>query len=177
MPATFFSIIGLVFSALSLFSVSFLASVAADIDSRRDAYGALAREITRELASDWKLASVAPYYSQEALDELAPQVVGDGSVVRSLGPLIRVETIQVEPLWMLPLGTPSIGKLADRLAALLNRSVNVRFVAKFAGGDARVTAGLKREGGRMKLWRLRIEDTKVPLPRKDRPERRVISYA
>ncbi|WP_072376072.1 hypothetical protein [Hyphomicrobium sp. NDB2Meth4] len=177
MPTTLFSIVGLVFSALSLFSLSFLASVAADIDSRREAYGDLAREITHALASDWKLASVAPYCSQEALEELSPQVAGDGSVARSLGPLVRIETVRVEPLWKLPVGNPSIGKLADRLAALINRSVSVRFVARFASGDANVTAGLKAEGGRMKLWRLRIEYPNAAPPRQDRPVRRAISYA
>ena len=59
---------------------------------------------------------------------------------------------------------------------LIGRSVKVTFVGKFAGGLADVTAELKREGGRMKLWRLRI-DSREKREREDYPGRRVISHA
>ncbi|CAN1724727.1 conserved exported protein of unknown function [Hyphomicrobium sp. 1Nfss2.1] len=177
MPTTLFSILGLVFSALSLFSASFLANVAADIDNRRDAYAALATQITRKLADDWKLSSIAPHYAEEALRELSPVLDADAPELRSLGPLVRAENIQVEPHWARPLGTLSAGKLAERLAELINRSVGVQFVGKFAGGEARVTAELKREGGRTKLWRLRIDGLQAPPPHRGRPDRRVVSYA
>jgi hypothetical protein len=86
---------------------------------------------------------------------------------------LRVDTRWSRAFWQ---DVDSPAAAAERLADLISRSVKVSFVGKFAGGFADVTAELKRENGRMKLWRLRI-DSREKREREDYPGRRVISHA
>jgi hypothetical protein len=62
------------------------------------------------------------------------------------------------------LTSPAAG--AEMLADVLNKSVRVTFVAKFANGFAHVTVELKRDGGSMKLWRLQIDGQEELLRRR-----------
>lgn len=177
MLRTFFSALGILFSALLLFCASFLGNVAAGIDRNRDAYGTMAVDITRELARTWKLSAIEQHYAHEPRRELSPVLDADLKDLRPLGPLLHAEAITVVPRWTLAAGSRPYapGALADRLAALINRSVTVSFTAKFAGGLARVSAELKREDGVLRLSRLRIESRGLPPP--EPQERRLISHA
>lgn len=177
MLRTFFSALGIVFSALLLFCGSFLGNVAAGIDRNRDAYGTMAVDVTRELARTWKLSAIEQHYAHESRRELSPVLEADLQYLRLLGPLLHVDDVRIVPRWtQAPAHRPySPAALADRLAALVNRSVTVTFTAKFAGGVALVSAELKREDGILKLSRLRIESRQPPPP--EPQERRVISHA
>ena len=98
--------------------------------------------------------------------------------LKPLGVLLYADNVAVETRWSRSfwreVNSPAVA--AERLAELIGRSVKVTFVGKFAGGLADVTAELKREGGQMKLWRLRI-DSREKREREDYPGRRVISHA
>lgn len=178
MARTFFSGLGVLFTALLLFCLSFLGNVATDLDNRRDEYGSMAVAVTRELARSWKLSAIEQHYADEARDELQPVIDAELAELRPLGPLLYAGSPRIEATWTRPLGrhVTSPGAWAERLAALVNRAVRVTFTGKFAGGLADVTAELKREGGRTRLWRLRIDSHKRSAP-DDRPERRMISRA
>jgi hypothetical protein len=178
MLRTFFSALGVALSALLLFCGSFLANVAIGIDRNSGTYEAMAVDITRELAHNWKLSAIETHYADEARRELSPVLDADLHSLKLLGPLLHVDDVKVEPRWTLSSERRPYapGLLADRLAALINRSVKVTFTGKFAGGLASVSAELKREDGALKLWRLRIESSSSPSP-PERPERRVISHA
>jgi hypothetical protein len=178
MLRTFFSTLGLLFSALALFCASFLFNVAASLDDGRDAYRATAVTITRDLSRTWKLSAVEQHYTAEARQEVSTVLEADLGELRYLGPLLHADDIRVEASWLRAPDSRglSASSVADRLAALISRSAKVTFTAKFAGGLAKVVAELKREGGGLKLQRLRIENKAPPRP-PEQPERRVISHA
>jgi len=178
MLRTLFSILGVMFAALLVFSASFLGNVAADLDRRSADYEALAVDVTRELARTWKLSDIREHYVTDARDELLPVFDADLGDLKPLGPLLHADNVRIETRWSRDLwqNVTSAGGAAERISDLINRAVKVSFVGKFAGGVADVTAELKREGGRMKLWRLRIESREKPKP-EDSPGRRVISHA
>lgn len=178
MLRTFFSVIGVALSALLLFCGSFLANVAVGIDRNSGLYEAMAVDVTRELAHTWKLSAIETHYADEARRELSSVLDADLHSLKLLGPLLHADDVTVEPRWTQSSWRRSYapGLLADRLAALINRSVKVTFTAKFAGGLANVSAELKREDGALKLWRLHIE-SRSPYPPPERQESRVISHA
>jgi hypothetical protein len=169
--------LGVLFAALLVFSASFLGNVAADLDRRGDEYEGLAVEMTRDLSRTWKLVDIEQHYVADARDELLPVLDADLDDLKPLGPLLYADRVRVETRWSRAIwDVTSPGVAAERLAELINRSVKVSFVGKFAGGLADVTAELKREGGRMKLWRLRIDSREKPR-QEEYPGRRVISHA
>jgi hypothetical protein len=178
MLRTFFSSVGVLFAALLVFSASFLGNVAADIESRGGEYEALALDVTRELSRNWKLADIEEHYVASAREELLPVLDADLEDLKPLGALLYADDVRVEARWSRgfwhQVSSPAVA--AERLAELMTRSVKVSFVGKFAGGLAEVTAEFKREGSRMKLWRLRIDSREKPQPQED-PGRRVISHA
>ncbi len=177
MLRTFFSALGVLFAALLLFCASFLGNVAADLDRARDDYGAVAVDATRELSLTWKMSAIEQRYAAEAQQELSPVLDADLEGLTPLGRLLNADNVRVVQRWSEPRQHPyAPAAMADRLAALISRSVKVTFTGKFAGGVAQVTAELKRENGAIKLCRLRI-DSHTPPPPPDRPERRAISHA
>jgi hypothetical protein len=178
MLRTFFSGLGVLFAALIVFCASFLGNVAADIDTHGEDYERFAVEATRELSRTWTLADIEKHYAEQAREELAPVLHAQIDSLKPLGTLLYADNITVETRWSRAfwhdLNSPSVA--AERLAELISRSVKVSFVGKFSGGFADVTAELRREGGRMKLWRLRI-DSRENREREEYPGRRVISHA
>ena len=178
MLRTLFSGLGVLFAALIVFCASFLGNVAADIDSHGSDYEKLAVEVTRELSRTWTLADIEEHYASEAREELAPVLHAGMDSLKPLGVLLYADNVRVETRWSRAfwqdVTSPAVA--AERLADLIGRSVKVTFLGKFAGGFADVTAELKREGGRMRLWRLRI-DSREKRERDDYPGRRVISHA
>lgn len=177
MLRTLFSGLGVLFAALIVFCASFLGNVAADIDRHGDDYERLAVEVTRELSRTWTLADIEKHYAAEAREELAPVLHAGMDSLKPLGVLLYADNLRVETRWSRAWqDVDSPAAAAERLADLISRSVKVTFVGKFAGGFADVTAELKRENGRMKLWRLRI-DSREKREREDYPGRRVISHA
>jgi hypothetical protein len=177
MLRTLFSGLGVLFAALIVFCASFLGNVAADIDRHGDDYERLAVEVTRELSRTWTLADIEKHYAAEAREELAPVLHAGMDSLKPLGVLLYADNLRVETRWSRTWqDVDSPAAAAERLADLISRSVKVTFVGKFAGGFADVTAELKRENGRMKLWRLRI-DSREKREREDYPGRRVISHA
>jgi hypothetical protein len=181
MLRTFFSCLGVMFAALFVFCASFLGNVAADVDAHGPDYEKLAVEVTRELSRTWSLANIEQHYASEARQELEPVLQLGGATLdnlKPLGVLLYADNVTVETRWShsfwREVNSPAVA--AERLAQLIGRSVKVTFVGKFAGGLADVTAELKREGGQMKLWRLRI-DSREKREREDYPGRRVISHA
>lgn len=178
MLRTLFSALGVLFAALIVFCASFLGNVAADIDRHDGDYQQLAVEVTRDLSRSWTLADIEKQYTAEAREELAPVLHAGMDSLKPLGVLLYADNVVVETRWSRTFwhDVDSPAAAAERLADLISRSVKVSFVGKFAGGFADVTAELKREGGRMKLWRLRI-DSREKREREDYPGRRVISHA
>jgi hypothetical protein len=181
MLRTFFSGLGVLFAALIVFCASYFGNLAADIDKHGGDYERLAVDVTRELSRAWSLADIEKHYTADAREELAPALLPgqpglDG--LKSLGVLLHADNVTVETRWShafwRQVTSPAVA--AERLSELISRSVKVTFVGKFAGGLADVTAELKREGGSMKLWRLRIDSREKPR-REENPGRRVISHA
>jgi hypothetical protein len=177
MLRTLFSGLGVLFAALIVFCASFLGNVAADIDRHGSDYEKLAVDVTRELSRTWILADIEEHYASEAREELAPVLHAGMDSLKPLGVLLYADNVRVETRWSRAFWQEaSPAAAAERLADLIGRSVKVTFIGKFAGGFADVTAELKREGGRMRLWRLRI-DNRDNREREDNPGRRVISHA
>jgi hypothetical protein len=181
MLRTFFSCLGVLFAALIVFCASFLGNVAADVGSHGADYEKLAVDVTRELSRTWSLANIEQHYATVARQELEPVLqLGEATLdgLKPLGVLLYADNVTVETRWSRSFWREvnSPAAAAERLADLISRSVKVTFVGKFAGGLADVTAELKREGGRMKLWRLRI-DSREKRERQEYPGRRVISHA
>ncbi len=178
MLRTVFAALGMLFALLLVFTASFLGNVALDIQNRSDEYEALTIDVTRTLSRSWRLAAIDQHYVDDAREELRPVLSADMEELKPLGALLYVDAIQVETRWSRgPLtGFLSPMLAAERVAELLNRSVKVSFVGKFAGGLADVTAELKREGGRMKIVRLRVESREKGRPL-EYPAPRIISHA
>lgn len=178
MARTFLSALGVLFMALALFTASFLGNVAFDLERQKDAYAARAVDMVREASRSGRLSAFEKHLSTVARDDLQSALGTDLHDLKLLGPLLSAESVKAEPGWLLPFGQPasSPGGLADRLAALVNRVVRVRFRGRFAGGFANVTAELRRERGEVILWRLRIDTPQKPAPM-GVPERQVISHA
>jgi len=177
MLKTLFSGLGVLFAALVVFCASFLGNVAADIDRHGSDYEKLAIDVTRELSRTWMLADIEQHYATEAREELAPVLHAGMDSLKPLGVLLYADNMRVETRWSRDwndVTSPAVA--AERLADLIGRSVKVTFLGKFAGGFADVTAEFKREDGRMRLFRLRI-DSREKREREDYPGRRVISHA
>lgn len=173
-----FSALGVILFALLLFSASFLGNVAAGIERDRQNYETFAIETTRALSLSWKTSDINELYAADAQQEPFSSLTAHLESAGALGPLVRTEAVSTLPRWAEPSSRPfmTVSKLADRLAALIGRSVRVTFIGQFAGGRARIMADLKREDGTIRLWRLYIESQDVPrMPRQ--PDRRIISHA
>jgi hypothetical protein len=181
MLRTFFSGLGVLFAALVVFCASYFGNLAADIDNHAADYEKLAIDATRELSRAWSLADIEKHYTADAREELAPALQPGQpglDTLKPLGVLLYADDVTVDTRWSHAFWrqVTSPGVAAERLSDLINRSVKVTFVGKFAGGLADVTAELKREGGSMKLWRLTIDSREKPR-REESPARRVISHA
>jgi hypothetical protein len=172
---SFFSGLGFLFAVLAVFSASYLATLASDIDSHQADYEKLAVDVTRELSRTWTLADIEKHYAADAREELQPVLHQQLEDHRQLGELMTTHDGAVEPRWSHHFWeqVTSVGNLFERLADMANRSVRVTFTGRFKGGLADVTADLKREGTTMKLWRLRIDSREPPPP----PTPRIISHA
>jgi hypothetical protein len=177
MLRTFFASLGVLFAAILVFCASYFGNVAADIRHHGTDYEKLAVAITRELSRTWSLTDIEAHYAEDARSELAPVLDASLDGLKPLGVLLYADNVEVETLWSRGLGQArSPAAVAERVAELISRSVKVKFVGKFAGGLADVTAELRREQGKMKLWRLKI-DSREPLRPDSYPGRRVISHA
>jgi hypothetical protein len=178
MLRTFFSALGVLFAALIVFCASFLGNLAVNIDKHAAEYESLAVDITRELSHTWSLADIETRCAKAATDEAGPAAQQALDTLKPLGALLYADDIAHKTRWTRSswseMRSPAVA--AERLAELLRRTVKVTFVAKFAGGFANVTAELKSEGGRMKLWRLQIDSREKIRPQQEL-QRRVISHA
>ena len=160
MVRTFFAALGVVFAALILFCASFFGRLALELHAQGPAYEKLAVDITRELSKSWSMADIKQHYASAAAYKLggsAAQATFAG--LKSLGQLRYVDGMTHATRWdtagWTELTSPAAG--AEMLADVLNKTVRVTFVAKFANGFANVSVELKSEGGIMKLWRLQID--------------------
>lgn len=178
MPRTFLSALGVLFMALALFIASFLGNIAVGLQRQKDAYASRAIDVVRELSRSGGLSSFEKNLSKTARTDMRSALDTELHNLKLLGPLLATEGVSAKPGWLLPFGQPvsSPGELTDRLAALVNRVVRVRFKGRFAGGFAMVTAELCREGGTVKLRRLWIDTPEKSDPT-NQPERQVISHA
>ncbi|MEI9902475.1 MAG: hypothetical protein WDN31_22990 [Hyphomicrobium sp.] len=177
MLRTFFSGLGVVFAALIVFGASYFGNLAADIERHDGDYEKLAVDVTRQLSRSWSLAGIEGHYAKDAREELAPVLNANLDNLMPLGVLLYADNVTIEKRWSR--GWAEVtgpAAFAERIAELISRSVKVRFVGKFAGGLADVSAEFKREGGTMKLWRLRVDSREAPPP-EDYRGRRVISHA
>jgi len=174
----FFAGLGVLSALLLVFTASFLVNVAADIERHRGEYGTLTIEITRELSRSWRLTGIEHYYVADARAELEPVLGMALADLKHLGILLAADGVKVEAYWSRQpwreAASPS--EAAERLAGLIGRRIKVSFTGEFAGGLADVTAELRREGGRMKLWRLRV-DSRGTAPPLEYPAPRVVSHA
>lgn len=178
MLRTFFSALGVMFAAIIVFCASFLGNLAVDIDKHATEYETLAVDITRELSRTWSLADIETRTAKAANDERGPATQQALDAMKPLGALLYADDLAHTTRWTASswseMRSPAVA--AERLAELLSRTVKVTFVGKFAGGLADVTAELKSDGGRMKLWRLQINSRDKIRPQQEL-QRRVISHA
>jgi len=174
----FFTALGVLFAALIVFCASFLGNLAVNVDRHGAEYETLAVDITRELSRTWSMADIETRTAKGASDEMGAATQQTLDALKPLGVLLYADDIAHRTRWTgsswSELRSPALA--AERLAELLNKAVKVTFVAKFAGGLANVTAELKSEGGRMKLWRLQIDSRDKIRPQQEL-QRRVISHA
>jgi hypothetical protein len=81
------------------------------------------------------------------------------AALKPLGQLRYVDDMTHSTRWdhagWTELKSPAAG--AEMLADVLNKSVRVTFIAKFANGFAHVSIELRSEGGAIKLWRLQVD--------------------
>jgi hypothetical protein len=160
MVRTVFAGLGVVFAALILFSAGFFGRLALDLRAQGPAYEKLAVDITRDLSKDWSMADIKQHYAAAAAYKLGgPAAQATFSALKPLGQLRYVDEMVHTTRWdssgWTELQSPAAA--AEMLADVLNKTVRVTFVAKFANGFANVSIDLKSEGGAMKLWRLQID--------------------
>lgn len=179
MIVKFFAGLGVLFTALLIFSASFLGNLAFELQAQGPRYEKLAVDITRDLARSWSVNDIKPHYADAVahrLGGLAAQPTFDA--LKPLGPLLYVDDLTHRTRWthqsLRQLKSPAAA--AEMLAELLSKTVHVTFVAKFTSGLARVTVELRSEGGTMKLWHLQI-DSRDRLPRAPRTAPQAISHA
>lgn len=174
----FFTALGALFAALIVFCASFLGNLAVNLDRHGAAYETLAVDITRELSRTWSLADIETRTAKAANDELGAATQQALDTLKPLGVLLYADDIAHKTSWTRSswseMRSPAVA--AERLAELLSKTVKVTFVGKFAGGFANVTAELKSEGGRMKLWRLHIDSRDKIRPQQEL-QRRLVSHA
>jgi hypothetical protein len=179
MVRTVFAGLGVVFAALILFCASFFGRLALELSVQGPAYEKLAVEITRELSKSWSMADIKQHFAAPVAYKLGgPDAQATFAALAPLGQLRYADDVRHTTRWdsagWTELTSPAAG--AEMLADVLNKSVRVTFVAKFATGFARVTVELKRDGGTMKLWRLQI-DGQEELLRRQRTRPQSISRA
>ena len=138
MLRTLFSILGVMFAALLVFSASFLGNVAADLDRRSADYEALAVDVTRELARTWKLADIREHYVADARDELLPVFDADLGDLKPLGPLLHADNVRIETRWSRDLwqNVTSAGGAAEHISDLILRSAPLRASRRMGHGPA-----------------------------------------
>lgn len=178
MLRSFLSALGVLFVALIVFCASFLGNLAVDLQQHAVDYEKLAVDVTRQASRTWKLADIEQHFVQGAKDEAGLPTQKTLDALKPLGVLLYADDVVHKTSWsrvaLADIGSPA--EAADRLAELLNKSVTVTFVGKFAKGFADVTVELKSEGGRMKLWRLKIDSREQLRPEQEQ-SRRLISHA
>lgn len=174
----FFTALGALFAALIVFCASFLGNLAINLDRNGATYETLAVDVTRELSRTWSLADIETRTAKAANDELGAATQQALDTLKPLGVLLYADDIAHKTSWTRSswseMRSPAVA--AERLAELLSKTVKVTFVGKFAGGFANVTAELKSEGGRMKLWRLHIDSRDKIRPQQEL-QRRLVSHA
>ena len=174
MVRTVFTGLGVVFAALILFCASFFGRLALELSAQGPAYEKLAVEITRDLSKSWSMADIKQHFAAPAADKLGgPAAQATFAALAPLGQLRYADEVRHTTPWdtagWTELTSPAAA--AEMLADVLNTSVRVTFVAKFANGFAHVTVELKRDGGAMKLWRLQIDGQEELLRRQQtRPQ-------
>jgi len=156
----FFSVLGVLFTLLLVFCASFVGRLGLEMREQQPAYEKLAVDITRELSRNWTVKDIEAHYAAA----LAPKLRGRTAQapferLRSLGPLRYADNVKLHTGWTLKAmrEVRSPAQAAEWLAVLLRQTVRVTFLGKFANGFADVTLELRNEGGRMKLWHLRID--------------------
>ena len=160
MVRTFFAALGVVFSALILFCATFFGRLALELHAQGAAYEQLATDITRDLSKSWSMADIKQHYAAAAARKLGSASAQETfAALKPLGQLRYVDDMTHSTRWdhagWTELKSPAAA--AEMLADLLNKSVKVTFVAKFANGFAHVSIELRSEGGAMKLWRLQVD--------------------
>jgi hypothetical protein len=179
MIRTFFAGLGVIFALLIVFCASFLGRLAVELEVQRAANEHLAVSITRDLSRDWSIKDIRAHYSSSVSHRIgASSAQSPFDTLRPLGPLRYVDDAKVDSGLtqrnLRRVGTPA--DAAGLLAEILNKTVRVTFLAKFANGFARVTVELRNEGGTMKLWHLQI-DSQEPLQNRTRRRPQAISHA
>ena len=179
MIRTFFAGLGVIFALLMVFCASFLGRLAFELDTQSAAHERLAVGITRDLSRSWSIKDIRAHYSASVSHRLgSPSAQDPFNALRPLGPLRYVDDARVEsglaPGNLSRIETPA--DAAGLLAEVLNKTVRVTFLAKFANGFARVTVELRNEGGTMKLWHLQI-DSEESLQDRKRRRPQAISHA
>jgi hypothetical protein len=179
MVRTVFAGLGVVFAALILFCASFFGRLALELSVQGPAYEKLAVEITRDLSKSWSMTDIKQHFAAPVAYKLGgPDAQATFAALAPLGQLRYADEVSHTTRWdsagWTELTSPAAG--AEMLADVLNKSVRVTFVAKFANGFAHVTVELKRDGGAMKLWRLQI-DGQEELLRRQRTRPQSISRA
>ena len=174
----FFTGLGAMFAALMVFCASFLGNLAANIDRHGVEYETLAVDVTRELSHTWTLTAIESRVAKAANDENGPIPQEALDTLKPLGGLLYADGLTHTTRWKHPAWSEgrSPAVAAESLANLLSKAVRVTFVGKFANGFANVTAELRSEGGRMKLWRLQIDSREKLRPPREL-ERVLISHA
>jgi hypothetical protein len=179
MLRTFFAGLGVVFTLLIVFCASFLGRLAFELDAQNATHERIAVGITRDLARAWSIKDIRTHYSASVSHRLdQPSAQEPFNALRPLGPLRYVDDARVES----GLTSRSLDKVetpadaAELLAEILNKTVRVTFLAKFANGFARVTVELRNEDGTMRLWHLQI-DSQEPLLDRTRRRPQAISHA
>jgi len=167
MTRTIFAALGLLFTALIVFSATFLGRLSYELRDQGPAYEKRAVEITRTLSRTWSVQDIQSQYAVAVADRHCGRAMQRSfNGLKALGQLRYVEDLTHRTRWtnesLTALKSPAAA--AEMLAELLNKTVRVSFVAKFANGSGDVTMEFKSEGGRMRLWNLQIDSRDV-LPR------------
>jgi hypothetical protein len=160
MVRTFFAGLGVVFAALILFGAGFFGRLALELSAQGPAYEKLAVDITRDLSKQWSAADIKQHFAAP----MASKLGGRGAqatfgALKPLGQLRYVDGMVHTTRWdnagWTELASPAAA--AEMLAEVLNKTVRVTFVAKFANGFATVSIELRSDGGAMRLWRLQVD--------------------
>jgi len=160
MVRTLFAALGVVFAALILFCASFFGRLALELRGQGPAYEQLAVSIARDLSKSWSVADIKQTFAAPVAYKLGGAAAqATFTALSPLGQLRYVDEVAHTTRWdaagWTELTSPAAA--AEMLADVLNKSVRVTFVAKYANGFAHVTVELRSDGGAMKLWRLQID--------------------